>query len=86
MARSVASISAIEHGRTVTAAHRESATLAQRLIETGSARALPGSSPFRANRRTPMTSKPVAPLLSDLGVTKSHSIPHVSNDNTYFEA
>ena len=28
-----------------------------------------------------MTSKPVALLLSDLAVTKSHSRPHVSNDN-----
>lgn len=33
-----------------------------------------------------MTSKPVALLLSDLGVTKSHSRPHVSNDNPYSEA
>ncbi len=33
-----------------------------------------------------MTSKPVALLLADLGVTKSHSRPHVSNDNPYSEA
>ena len=33
-----------------------------------------------------MTSKPVAFLLADLGVTKSHSRPHVSNDNPYSEA
>ena len=33
-----------------------------------------------------MTSKPVAFLLSDLGVTKTHSRPHVSNDNPYSES
>ena len=33
-----------------------------------------------------MKSKPVALLLSDLGVTKSHSRPHTSNDNPYSEA
>ena len=30
-----------------------------------------------------MTSKPVAQLLIDLGVDRSHSRPHVSNDNPY---
>ena len=33
-----------------------------------------------------MTSKSVAFLLADLGVTKTHSRPHVSNDNPYSEA
>jgi hypothetical protein len=33
-----------------------------------------------------MTSKPVALLLADFGVTKSHSWPHVSNDNPYSES
>ena len=33
-----------------------------------------------------MTSKPVAQLLIDLGVDRSHSRPHVSNDNPYSEA
>ena len=33
-----------------------------------------------------MTSKPVALLLADLGVTKTHSRPSVSNDNPYSEA
>ena len=33
-----------------------------------------------------MTSKPVAFLLADLGVTQSHSRPHVSNDNPFCEA
>ncbi|RZB30410.1 MAG: hypothetical protein SRB1_02690 [Desulfobacteraceae bacterium Eth-SRB1] len=33
-----------------------------------------------------MTSKPVALLLADLGITKSHSRPYVSNDNPYSES
>ena len=33
-----------------------------------------------------MTSKPVALLLADLGVTKTHCRPHVSNDNPFSEA
>jgi putative transposase len=33
-----------------------------------------------------MASRPVAFLLADLGVTKSHSRPHCSNDNPYSEA
>ena len=35
---------------------------------------------------TSMTSKPVAQLMVDLGVARSHSRPHVSNDNPYSEA
>ena len=37
-------------------------------------------------RGTSMRSKPVAMLLADLGVTRSHSRPHVSDDNPYSEA
>jgi putative transposase len=33
-----------------------------------------------------MTSRTVAQLLADLGVTGSHSRPHVSNDNPFSEA
>src|SRR6266849_2648913 len=33
-----------------------------------------------------MRSKPVALLLADLGVVKTHSRPHVSDDNPYSEA
>jgi putative transposase len=33
-----------------------------------------------------MTSKPVALLMADLGVTKTHSRPHVSNDNPFSES
>jgi putative transposase len=39
-----------------------------------------------ADRRAAMTSKPVALLLADLGVVKTHSRPHVSNDNPFSEA
>jgi putative transposase len=39
-----------------------------------------------ADRGTSMTSKPVAALLDDLGVTRSHSRPRVSNDNPYAES
>jgi hypothetical protein len=41
---------------------------------------------LHADRGTSMTSKPVAQLLVDLGVIRSHSRPHVSNDNPYSEA
>jgi transposase InsO family protein len=41
---------------------------------------------IHADRGASMASKPVAFLLADLGVTKSHSRPHCSNDNPYSEA
>jgi putative transposase len=41
---------------------------------------------IHADRGSSMASKPVAFLLADLGVTKSHSRPHVSNDNPYSES
>jgi putative transposase len=41
---------------------------------------------LHTDRGTSMTSKPVAQLLVDLGVARSHSRPHVSNDNPYSEA
>jgi putative transposase len=41
---------------------------------------------IHADRGTSMTSKPVAVLLAELGVTRSHSRPHISNDNPYSEA
>ncbi len=39
-----------------------------------------------ADRGTSMTSKGVAELLADLGVGRTHSRPHVSNDNPFSEA
>jgi DNA replication protein DnaC len=41
---------------------------------------------IHADRGSSMTSKPVAWLLADLGVTRTHSRPHVSNDNPFSEA
>lgn len=41
---------------------------------------------IHADRGSPMTAKSMALLLADLGVTKSHSRPHVSDDNPYSEA
>src|SRR3989442_1616898 len=46
----------------------------------------PGALTLHADRGSSMTSKPVALLLADLGVTKTHSRPHVSNDNPFSEA
>jgi putative transposase len=69
-------------------AHRESATLANRLIEDTCERQGidKGQLTIHADRGSSMTSKLVAFLLADLGVTKSHSRPHVSNDNPYSES
>lgn len=69
-------------------AHRESASLAQRLIaETCAKEGIPaGQLTLHADRGSSMKSKPVALLLADLGVTKTHSRPHVSNDNPYSES
>jgi putative transposase len=69
-------------------AHRESAALAKRLIaETcGKEKVQPGRLTIHADRGSSMKSKTVAFLLADLGVTKSHSRPYVSNDNPYSES
>ena len=69
-------------------AHRESATLAERFIQETCARQQIGRDhlTIHADRGATMTSKPVAFLLADLGVTKTHSRPHVSNDNPFSEA
>jgi putative transposase len=69
-------------------AYRESALLAQRLIEHSVKRQgiEPGQLTVHADRGTAMTSKAVAWLLAELGVTKTHSRPHVSNDNPYSES
>jgi len=41
---------------------------------------------IHADRGGPMIAKPIALLMSDLGVTKSHSRPRVPDDNAYSEA
>lgn len=69
-------------------AERESSTLAKKLIaETCERQRIqPGQLTIHADRGTSMKSKPVALLLADLGATKTHSRPHVSNDNPFSEA
>lgn len=68
-----------------TVAAREDADIAAALIADAVAvHGAPGS--VHADRGTSMTSKPVAQLLVDLGVARSHSRPHVSNDNPFSEA
>lgn len=69
-------------------ATRESAALAEVLIRQTCAKQGIGRNQLalHADRGSSMTSKPVAFLLADLGVTQSHSRPHVSNDNPFSEA
>jgi putative transposase len=69
-------------------AMRESAELAKRLIEESCVKQQiqRGQLTLHADRGTSMSSKPVAFLLADLGVTKTHSRPHVSDDNPYSES
>jgi putative transposase len=69
-------------------AARESAALAERLLAETITRERVDRDQLtiHADRGTSMASKPVALLLADLGVTKSHSRPRVSNDNPYSEA
>lgn len=69
-------------------ARRESAELAERLLADTIRKQhiLADQLTIHADRGTSMASKPVALLLADLGVTKSHSRPHCSNDNPYSEA
>jgi len=69
-------------------AEREAATLAEELIAQTCARQgiAGGQLTIHADRGSAMTSKTVAMLLADLGVTKTHSRPHVSNDNPFSEA
>lgn len=69
-------------------AHREQDALARRLIEESYIKQniQPGQLTVHADRGSSMKSKAVAYLLADLGVTKTHNRPHVSNDNPYSEA
>jgi putative transposase len=69
-------------------ASRESAALAEVLIRQTCAKQSIGRDQLtiHADRGSSMTSKPVALLLADLGITQSHSRPHVSDDNPFSEA
>ena len=69
-------------------AERESGELAQRLLAESAARQgiEPGQLTVHSDRGGAMKSQPVACLLATLGITKTHSRPHVSNDNPFSEA
>ena len=69
-------------------APKESAALAEKLIDETCERhgIAPGQLTIHADRGSSMRSKLVAQLLADLGVTKTHSRPHVSNDNPFSES
>jgi len=69
-------------------ASRESGSLAKRLIkETCQRHGIRRNQlTVHADRGSAMKSKGVAQLMADLGITKTHSRPHVSNDNPYSEA
>jgi putative transposase len=69
-------------------APRESAELAKHLIEETIRKQeiSAGQLTIHADRGRVMTSKPVAFLMADLGVTKTHSRPYVSDDNPYSES
>jgi putative transposase len=69
-------------------ADRESSALAKLLLKTTIREqgCDPTKLTIHADRGSSMKSKPVAFMLADLGVTKTHSRPHVSNDNPYIES
>lgn len=69
-------------------AHREDGDLAQRFLRESITKhdIDPGTLTVHADRGSPMKSKTVAELLSDLHVTRSHSRPKTSNDNPYSES
>jgi putative transposase len=69
-------------------AEKESAALAKRLIAESCTRQNiePGQLIIHADRGSAMRSKTLAQTMASLGVTKSHSRPHVSDDNPFSEA
>jgi len=69
-------------------APRETAGLAQKLIrESCKKQAIdPGQLTIHADRGSPMIAKTTAQLYITLGISKSHSRPHVSDDNPFSES
>lgn len=69
-------------------AYRELAALARELIAEACRQQgiQPDQLTVHADNGPSMTSVPVAQLLSDLGITKTHSRPYVSNDNPFSES
>ena len=68
--------------------HAESATLFKALFSDAMARHAvpPDQLTLHADRGAPMKAKATALMLADLGVVRSHSRPHTSNDNPFSEA
>lgn len=68
--------------------HRESGEIAKALLAQAAEQqgVTPGTLTVHADRGSSMTSKPVAFLLSDLGITRTHNRPYTSTDNPYSEA
>ncbi len=64
----------------------EDSTAAAEFIDESVARNGAAPHTIHADRGTSMTSKTVAMLLVDLGITRTHSRPRVSNDNPFSEA
>ena len=71
-----------------TVQYRENAELAKALIEqaTEQQQITPKILTLHADRGAPQRAKPVAFLLADLGITKTHSRPYTSSDNPYSES
>jgi putative transposase len=71
-----------------TVQYRENGQLAKALIEqaTEQQQITPKILTLHADRGTPQRAKPVAFLLADLGITKTHSRPYTSSDNPYSES
>jgi putative transposase len=71
-----------------TVQYRENAQLAMALIEqaTEQQQITPKILTLHADRGAPQRAKPVAFLLADLGITKTHSRPYTSSDNPYSES
>jgi putative transposase len=71
-----------------TVQHRETAQLAKALIEQAAEQQqiTPEVLTLHADRGAPQRAKPVAFLLADLGITKTHSRPYTSTDNPYSES
>jgi putative transposase len=71
-----------------TVQYRENGQLAKALIEQATEQQQIGHSvlTLHADRGGPMRGKPVAFLLADMGITKTHSRPYTSTDNPYSEA
>src|SRR5437870_3064786 len=69
-------------------ADRQGKELAKQLIaETCHKEGIvPGQLNLHMDRGAPMIAKPLAFMLADLGVTKTHSRPHISDDNPFSEA